>query len=93
MRGNAPVTRGNVLSPTACDRDEFGFPNTVWPPRRWSIALAAFRILIPVPAEPTTPVLTDSQRRIVGSALTLLAFLGSIALLILAFIVLARLLA
>lgn len=42
---------------------------------------------------PTTPVLTDSQRRIVGSALTLLAFLGSIALLIGAFIVLARLLA
>jgi predicted PurR-regulated permease PerM len=43
--------------------------------------------------EPTTPVLTDSQRRIVGSALTLLAFLGSIALLIGAFIVLGRLLA
>lgn len=42
--------------------------------------------------EPPTPVLTDSQRRVVGSALTLLAFLGSIALLILAFIVLARLL-
>ena len=43
--------------------------------------------------EPTTPLLTDSQRRVVGSALTLLAFLGSIALLILAVIVLARLLA
>jgi predicted PurR-regulated permease PerM len=46
-----------------------------------------------VPAESSTPVLTDSQRRIVGSALTLLAFLGSIALLIAAFIVLGRLLA
>ena len=44
-------------------------------------------------AEPSTPVLTDSQRRIVGSALTLLAFLGSIALLIGAFIVLGKLLA
>ena len=43
--------------------------------------------------EPTPPVLTDSQRRVVGSALTLLAFLGSIALLIGAFIVLGRLLA
>src|SRR4051812_14224510 len=47
----------------------------------------------PGPAEPTTPVLTDSQRRIVGSALTLLAFLGSIALIITAVIVLGRLLA
>ena len=46
-----------------------------------------------MPAEPSTPVLTDSQRRIVGSALTLLAFLGSIALLIGAFIVMGRLLA
>jgi predicted PurR-regulated permease PerM len=45
-----------------------------------------------VPAEPTTPILTDSQRRIVGSALTLLAFLGSIALIISATIVLGRLL-
>ena len=46
-----------------------------------------------MPAEPSTPVLTDSQRRVVGSALTLLAFLGSIALLIGAFIVIGRLLA
>jgi predicted PurR-regulated permease PerM len=46
-----------------------------------------------VPAEPTIPVLSDSQRRIVGAALALLAFLGSIALLIAAVIVLARLLA
>jgi predicted PurR-regulated permease PerM len=45
-----------------------------------------------VPDEPTTPILTDSQRRVVGSALTLLAFLGSIALLIVAVIVLGRLL-
>jgi predicted PurR-regulated permease PerM len=46
-----------------------------------------------VPAEPTTPILTESQRRIVGSAVTLLAFLGSMALLIAAMIVLGRLLA
>jgi predicted PurR-regulated permease PerM len=45
------------------------------------------------PNEPPPPVLTASQRRIVGSALALLAFLGSIAMLILAFVVLARLLA
>jgi predicted PurR-regulated permease PerM len=52
------------------------------------------RIVIPpVPDEPTTPVLTDSQRRIVGSALALLAFLASIAMLIVAVIVLARFLA
>ena len=44
------------------------------------------------PAERATPVLTDSQRRIVGSALTLLAFLGSIALLIAAFFVMGQLL-
>lgn len=44
-------------------------------------------------AEPTTPVLTDSQRRVVGSALTLLAFLGSIALIIAAIFVLGRLIA
>ncbi len=43
-------------------------------------------------AEPTVPLLSDSQRRLVGSALTMLAFLGSIALLILAIIVLGRLL-
>ncbi|MGH7956196.1 MAG: AI-2E family transporter [Opitutaceae bacterium] len=46
-----------------------------------------------MPPEPTTPVLTASQRRIVGSALALLAFLGSMAMLILAVIVMARLLA
>lgn len=46
-----------------------------------------------VPAEPATPLLTDSQRRVVGSAITLLAFLGSIALIIAAVIVLGRLLA
>lgn len=44
-----------------------------------------------VSAEPTSPVLSESQRRIVGTALTLLAFLGSIALLIAAVIVLGRL--
>lgn len=43
--------------------------------------------------EPTSPILSDSQRRIVGSALALLAFLGSIVLLIAAFLVLGRLLA
>lgn len=42
--------------------------------------------------EPSTPILSDSQRRIVGSAVTLLAFLGSIALLIAAIFVLGRLL-
>ena len=46
-----------------------------------------------MPAEPTTPVLTDSQRRIVGSALTLLAFLGAIALIIGAIFLLGRLIA
>jgi predicted PurR-regulated permease PerM len=46
-----------------------------------------------VPAEPASPILTDSQRNVVGFALTLLAFLGSIALLILALIVLGRLIA
>ncbi|MDO8544143.1 MAG: AI-2E family transporter [Opitutaceae bacterium] len=45
-----------------------------------------------MPDAPPTPILTDSQRRMVGSALTLLAFLGSVALLILAVIVLGRLL-
>ncbi len=45
-----------------------------------------------MPAEPTTPILSDSQRRIVGSAVTLLAFLGSFALIIAAVIVLGRLL-
>lgn len=42
--------------------------------------------------EPTTPLLSDTQRRIAGFALTLLAFLGSVALFILAFIILGRLL-
>ena len=42
-------------------------------------------------AEPQVPLLSDSQRRIVGAALTLLAFLGSVALLILALIVVGRL--
>ncbi len=44
-------------------------------------------------AEPPSTFLTVSQRRIVGSALALLAFLGSLALVILAFVVLGRLLA
>ena len=44
-----------------------------------------------VSAEPRLPILSDSQRSIVGSALTLLAFLGSIALIITAVIVLGRL--
>lgn len=43
--------------------------------------------------EPASPLLSDSQRRVVGSALTLAAFLGAAALLIAAFIVLGRLLA
>lgn len=42
-------------------------------------------------AERPSPLLTDSQRRVVGTSLTLLSFLGSIALLILAVIVLGRL--
>ncbi len=46
-----------------------------------------------MPAEPSSPFLNPGQRRIVGSALTLLAFLGSVALLILAFIVVGRILA
>lgn len=41
--------------------------------------------------EPTTPLLTDTQRRITGFAITLLALLGSIALFITAFIVLGKL--
>jgi predicted PurR-regulated permease PerM len=44
-----------------------------------------------VPTEPSTPLLTDTQRRIVGTSLTLAAFLGAIALLITAIIVLGRL--
>jgi len=42
-------------------------------------------------AEPTTPLLSASQRRIAGFALTLLALLGSAALLIVAVMVLGRL--
>lgn len=45
-----------------------------------------------VSAEPRLPILNESQRRVVGSALTLLAFLGSIALIIVAVYVLGRLL-
>jgi predicted PurR-regulated permease PerM len=44
-----------------------------------------------VPVENPPPLLNESQRRVVASALTLLAFLGSLALLITAFIVLGRL--
>ncbi len=43
-------------------------------------------------SEPTTPLLSDSQRRIVSSAVTLAAFLGAIALIIVAIVVLGRLL-
>ncbi len=45
-----------------------------------------------MPAEPPSPLLNLSQRRVVGSALTLVAFLGSLAVLILAVAVLGRLL-
>jgi predicted PurR-regulated permease PerM len=44
-------------------------------------------------SEPTSPLLSDSQRRVVGSALTFLAFLGSLAMIIAAVIVLGRLIA
>ncbi len=44
-----------------------------------------------MPDEPASPLLSENQRRVVGSALTLAAFLGSIALVILAFYVLGRL--
>jgi predicted PurR-regulated permease PerM len=44
-------------------------------------------------SDPSTTLLTDSQRRVVGTALTLLAFIGSAALLITAFIVLGRMVA
>jgi predicted PurR-regulated permease PerM len=43
--------------------------------------------------EPITPILSDSQRRIVGSAVTLAAFLGSVALIILTFVAIGRLIA
>ena len=46
-----------------------------------------------VPLATESPILNPSQRRIVGAALILLAFLGSIALVIAAMIVLGRLLA
>jgi predicted PurR-regulated permease PerM len=46
-----------------------------------------------VSAEPNPPILTESQRKMIGFALTLLAFLGAIALLIVAVIVLGRLIA
>lgn len=45
-------------------------------------------------SEPTAPkptLLSDSQRRIVSSAITMAAFLGAIALIIIAFVVLGRL--
>jgi predicted PurR-regulated permease PerM len=43
--------------------------------------------------EPTAPLLSNSQRRVVGSALALAAFIGCIALLIFTVIVLGRLIA
>ena len=43
--------------------------------------------------EPRLPILNDSQRSVVGSALTLLAFVGSLALVIVALYVFGRLLA
>jgi predicted PurR-regulated permease PerM len=52
---------------------------------------ANFFPLVPVSVEPSTPLLTPSQRRIAGFALTLLALLGSAALLIAAIMVLGRL--
>jgi predicted PurR-regulated permease PerM len=59
-----------------------------------AIALLSFPVSpSPVPAEPSSSLFNPGQRRIVGSALTLLAFLGSVALVILAFIVVGRILA
>jgi predicted PurR-regulated permease PerM len=46
---------------------------------------------VPVPAEPAPPLLSPAQRRITGFALTFLALLGSLALLILAVIALGQL--
>lgn len=46
-----------------------------------------------MPPEPASPLLTVSQRRIVASAVTMAAFLGAVALLIVAILVLGRLLA
>lgn len=48
---------------------------------------------MPEPIAPKPTLLSDSQRRIVSSAITLAAFIGAVALIILAFIVLGRLLA
>lgn len=48
---------------------------------------------MPEPTASKPTLLSDSQRRIVSSAITLAAFLGAVALIILAFIVLGRLLA
>ncbi len=45
----------------------------------------------PVSAERPSPLLNDSQRRVVATALTLLSFLGSVALIILAVILVGRL--
>ncbi|MBL9210596.1 MAG: AI-2E family transporter [Opitutaceae bacterium] len=45
-----------------------------------------------MPDEPSSPLLNDSQRRIVGTALTLLSLISSIALVIVAIYVLGRLL-
>lgn len=44
-----------------------------------------------MPGEPTTPLLTDPQRKIVSVALTLLAFFGSVALVVGAFYALGQL--
>jgi predicted PurR-regulated permease PerM len=49
-------------------------------------------LLLIVPTEPSAPLLNPSQRRVVGSAITSLAFLGSLVLLIATFVVLERLL-
>lgn len=46
-----------------------------------------------MPAEPTTSLLTDTQRRIVGFAIALLALFGSVALIVAAFAGFGRLLA
>jgi predicted PurR-regulated permease PerM len=48
----------------------------LWP---WREACLPFK---PVPDEPSSPLLNDSQRRIVGTALTLLAFISSLALIV-----------
>lgn len=48
---------------------------------------------MPEPIAPKPTLLSDSQRRIVSSAITLAAFIGAVALIILAFVVFGRLLA